>query len=43
MDVASGFDRNVMAPVASSNGSTFDYSADQKKSLQKALLGKVKC
>ena len=40
MDVASGFD---IAPVASSNGSTFDYSAGQKKSLQKALLGKVKC
>ena len=43
MDVASGFDRNVIAPVASSNGSTFDYSAGQKKSLQKALMGKVKC
>jgi putative transposase len=43
MDVASGFDRNVIAPVVSSNGSTFDYSVGQKKSLQKALLGKGKC
>jgi putative transposase len=43
MDVASGFARNVIAPVASSNGSTFDSAAGQKRSLQKALMGKVKC
>ena len=43
MEVTNGFDRNVVAPVASSDGNTFDYTAEQKKSLQKALAGKVKC
>ena len=43
MEVTNGFDRNVVAPVASSDGNTFDYTAEQKKSLQKALTGKVKC
>jgi putative transposase len=42
MEVTNGFDRNVVAPVASSDGNTFDYTAEQKKSLQKALAGKVK-
>jgi putative transposase len=42
MDVTNSFDRNVVAPVASSNGSTFDYTSGQKKSVQKSLKGKVK-
>ena len=42
MDVTNSFDRNVVAPVASSNGSTFDSTSGQKKSVQKSLKGKVK-
>src|SRR5664280_818218 len=42
MDVTNGFDRNVVSPVASSNGSTFDYTSGQKKSVQKSLSCKIK-
>lgn len=41
-NVADGFDRNVVIPVQSSNGVSFDFSSEQKKSIQKALDGKVK-
>ena len=42
MAVTVGFDRNVVVPIASSMGSTFDYSAEQKKNIQRAMVGKVK-
>jgi len=41
-EVTSGFDRNVVAPLADSNGKTFDYTHRQKQSLKKAHKGKVK-
>jgi putative transposase len=42
MAVTIGFDRNVVTPVVSSDGTAFDYSAEQKVNFQKALKGKIK-
>jgi putative transposase len=42
MAVTIGFDRNVVTPVVSSDGTVFDYSAEQKANFQKALKGKIK-
>jgi len=42
MDVTIGFDRNVVTPVVSSDGTAFDYSAEQKANFQKALKCKIK-
>jgi len=42
MEITTGFDRNVVIPVASSDGSCFDYSPEQKNSFLKAIKGKKK-
>ena len=42
MAVTIGFDRNVVTPVVSSDGTAFDYSAEQKANFQKALKCKIK-
>ena len=41
-EITTGFDRNVVIPVAGSNGVNFDYSLQQKKNAAKALKGKKK-
>ena len=41
-EVATGFDRNVVIPVAASNGVNYDFTQEQKESIDKATAGKVK-
>ena len=38
--VTTGFDRNVVIPVAASNGSNYNYTPEQQRSLAKASAGK---
>jgi putative transposase len=42
LEVTAGFDRGVTIAVASSDGSCFDYSEEQKRSFEVAIKGKKK-
>jgi len=42
LEQTTGFDRNVVIPVASSNGADYDFTPEQKKNLACATSGKVK-
>ena len=42
LEVTAGFDRNVAIPVAASDGTAYDFTEEQKRSLEKVLKGKKK-